>query len=62
MFRPNFEKELIEEESCENPILLRDPSRSSLDACVHTYARTHVPTYCIAPTNTHMHAGTHEYN
>jgi len=60
MFRPTFERELFEEESCEKNILLRDPSRSSLNAYVHTHARTDVPTYRIAPTHIHMHAGTHE--
>jgi len=59
-FRLNFDRELVKEESCEKNLLLRDPSRSSLDAYVHTHARTDVPTYRIAPTHTHMHAGTHE--
>jgi len=62
MFWPNFEKVLVEEESCEITILLMDPSRSSLDTYVRMHARTDVPTYCIALTHTHMHAGTHEYN
>ena len=39
-----------------------DPSPSSLDAYVRTHACTDVPTYCIALTHTHMHAGTHEYD
>jgi len=60
MFRPNFEKELVEEESCEKNILLRDPSHSSesFDAYVHTHARTDVPTYRSSLSHTHMHAGT----
>jgi len=47
--------------SCEKNILLRDPGRSSLNACVHMHAGTDVPTYRIAPTHTRrMHAGTDE--
>ena len=40
MFRPNFERELVEEESCEENILLRDPSHSTLDVYVHAHALT----------------------
>ena len=50
---------MVEAESCEKNILLRDPSRSANDACVHTYARTDLPTCRIASTSTHMHAGMH---
>jgi len=59
MFWPNFDRKLIEEESCEKN-LLKDPIHSSLDAYVYTHARTDVPTQRIAPTHTHMHTGMHE--
>jgi len=62
MFRPNFEIELVEEESCENNILLTGKRCSSLGAYTHAHARTDVPTYRGAPTHTHIHAGTHEVN
>jgi len=60
MFRPNFEKELVEEESCEKNILLREPSHSSesLDAYADTHARTDFPTYISSLSHTHMHVGT----
>ena len=61
MFRRNFERELVEEESCNKTILLKDPSCSPLNACVHS---THA---LICPlteshAHTHIHAGTHEQN
>ena len=40
MFRLNFDGGLVEEESCEKNILLRDRSYSTLDAHVHTHALT----------------------
>jgi len=49
---------MVEEESCESNILLRGPSHSSVDAYVHTHARTDVPTYRGSLSHTHMHAGT----
>jgi len=57
MFRPNFERDLVEQESCEENILLRDPSCSSLDAYVHTHAHTDVVT--VERTEVHPHTLTH---
>jgi len=74
MFWPSFERELVEEESCEKNMLLRDPSRSSLerDNVVYwketkrkinndlsTHMYTHTHALMCPRTESHPHINTH---